>query len=823
MGIVVVSHSAKLAEGVVELARQMGGGEVAVVPAGGIDDPDDPIGTDAFRIKEAIEAAWSGDGVLVLMDLGSAIMNAETALEFLEQPADASRVLLCEAPLVEGAVAAVAIAALGASLSEVASEARAGLGPKVQHLGGGGPAPEEAARILEGGDSVRITVPNRLGLHLRPAGRLVETLGRLDATIQIANATTGAGPASARSLSQLSALGIRQGDVMEVTAEGPDAVAALGAVEDLAADNFGDRDDVVPAPTPHHPRAQAAEGTIGGVGASPGLAIGPARHLRRPRLEFSADSESDPQGEIERLDAARAAARRDIEGQRSAARRRAGEDEAGIFTAHLLILDDEDLLISAREQIDAGSSSEAAWSTAMESVAARLRALEDPYQAQRAEDIVAVGAMVLAHLLGVDPRPVMEAPGVLVADELTPGEAATLDRDMVAAIVTAAGAPTSHSAILARALGVPAVVATGPLEISDGTLLLVDGSAGTVVVEPTDEEVALAEVRIRDETEQLEAAREDARAPAATAEGVSIEVAANIGSVEDARAAMLSGADGVGLLRSEFLYMNRPDAPTEAEQEETYRAIITQLEGRPLVLRTIDVGGDKPLGFVEQPDEDNPFLGLRGLRLALARPDLILSQLRAALKVATDHPLRIMFPMVTTLGEWERARALVAEATESIGGLPPGLELGVMVEVPALALMADRFAPVVDFFSIGTNDLTQYTLAAERGNPHVTGLADAFHPAVLRLIDRTCRAAEENGRWVGVCGEMAGDPLAIPLLLGLGVTELSMTPVAIPAAKAVVRKVHRGEARAFAEGVLAMGTAGEVRTAAETFAASLED
>jgi multiphosphoryl transfer protein len=354
-------------------------------------------------------------------------------------------------------------------------------------------------------------------------------------------------------------------------------------------------------------------------------------------------------------------------------------------------------------------------------------------------------------------------------------------------------------------------------------VLLVDGSAGTVVVEPTDEEVALAEVRIRDETEQLEAAREDAQAPAATAEGVSIEVAANIGSVEDARAAMLSGADGVGLLRSEFLYMNRPDAPTEAEQEETYRAIITQLEGRPLVLRTIDVGGDKPLGFVEQPDEENPFLGLRGLRLALARPDLILSQLRAALKVATDHPLRIMFPMVTTLGEWERARALVAEATESIGGLPPGLELGVMVEVPALALMADRFAPVVDFFSIGTNDLTQYTLAAERGNPHVTGLADAFHPAVLRLIDRTCRAAEENGRWVGVCGEMAGDPLAIPLLLGLGVTELSMTPVAIPAAKAVVRKVHRGEARAFAEGVLAMGTAGEVRTAVETFAASLED
>lgn len=820
VGIVVVSHSAKLAEGVVELARQMGGGDVALAAAGGIDDPESPIGTDAFAIKEAIESAWSDDGVLVLMDLGSAIMNAETALEFLEPPADASRVLLCEAPLVEGTVAAVATAGIGASLSEVAAEARAGLTPKIEHLAPAEAAESEATPEVARGRSIVLRVGNPLGLHLRPASRLVETVGRFDAEVRIANRTTGSDPVPARSLARVSALGVRQGHEIEVWAAGPDADAALSAISDLAADDFGDR-DLPAAPPP--PKAETpaveprSEGTVVGVGASPGVAVGPARYLRRPALEVPTGPPADPEADRQRLRQAIDAVRADIESQREQVLARAGEAEADIFTAHLLILDDEHLIGSALERIGPSTGAAEAWQAATEAVADDFRRLEDPYQAQRADDVEAVGRQVLARLLGVDPRPRMEAPGVLVADDLTPGETATLDPEMVQAIVTAAGAPTSHSAILARGLGVPAVVAAGPLEVEEGTPLLVDGTAGSVVIDPPPEQVAEARRRAEEDARRLEEARSRAAAPAVTTDGVAIEVAANIGSVEDARAAVEAGADGVGLLRTEFLYLNRTTPPSEEEQEETYRQIAEALGGRPLVLRTLDVGGDKPLPFLPRPPEQNPFLGVRGLRLGLAEPELLMSQVRAALRVAATHPVRIMFPMVSVLSEWEQVRTMVGEAAEQIGGLPDGLQIGVMVEVPSLALAADRFAAVVDFFSIGTNDLTQYTLAAERGNPELANLADALHPSVLSLIDRTCRAAAEHGRWVGVCGEAAGDPLAVPILVGLGVTELSMSPVAIAQVKDVVRRIDASDARRLAASALEMTSAEAVRQAAAAF------
>lgn len=820
VGVVIVSHSARLAEGVVELARQLGAEGVDLAAVGGIDDPENPIGTDAFAIKAAIEQVWSADGVLVLMDLGSAIMNAETALDFLEPPADRSKVLLCEAPLVEGAVAAVATARLGAPLSQVAAEARAGLAPKVEHLAPaeGAAAPGEAG-LSDRAVSRRVTVTNRLGLHLRPAGRLVELVGRFDARVEVANATTGAGPVPGRSLSRVSALGVRQGQTLEVRADGPDAERVLHAVEELAAEGFGDRDEPPLVVEEPRPAPAVSEGTVLGVGASPGVAVGPARYLRRPRLEVADAAPADLKLERTRLAEAIAVVRGDIEEQRSLAQRRAGEGEAGIFTAHLLILDDEELTGSAVGRVSDTTGAEAAWWEAVRKVAEDFRALDDPYQAQRAADVEAVGAQVLARLLGEDPRPRMAAPGVLVADDLTPAETATLDPDLVTAIVTSAGAPTSHSAILARGLGVPAVVAAGALQVEEGTLLLVDGAAGTVVIEPSRDEVTAAEVRAAQDVARLEEARTRAAAPAETADGVRVEVAANIGSVQEARAALASGADGVGLLRTEFLYLNRSEPPSEGEQEETYRAIAAALEGRPLVLRTLDVGGDKPLPFLPRPREENPFLGVRGLRLGLTRPGLLLGQLRAALRVAREHPLRVMFPMVASLTEWQQARTLVAEAAEAVGGLPSGLQLGVMVEVPSLALTSDHFAALVDFFSIGTNDLTQYALAAERGNPDLARLADGLHPAVLTLIARTCRAAEAESRWVGVCGELAADPVAVPVLLGLGVTELSMSPVSIPRIKQVVRRVDLPSARTLAEEALTMGDAPQVRDRARRYLA----
>ncbi len=823
VGIVIVSHSAKLAEGVLELARQMGGEDVALAATGGIDDPDDPIGTDAFAIKEAIEAVWSDDGVLVLMDLGSAVMNAETALDFLEPPADASAVLLCEAALVEGAVAAVASARIGASLSEVADEARSGLHPKVEHLRpGAGDDRRPDAGLAEGAPSVRLTIPNRLGLHLRPAGRLVELVARFDAEVELTNVTTGSGPVSARSLSRVSGLGVRQGHVVEVRAEGDAAAEVLAAVEQLAGDHFGDRDLPEPVTLPPSSPVTTLEGVIGGVGAAPGVAVGPARRLVRAPLTLPERTPDDPEVELGRLREAALEARRDVEHQRTAAAGRAGDAEATIFDAHLLILDDEALWEMAVEATEKGGTAETAWGEAVEKVAETFRGLDDAYQAERVADVEAVGRQVLGHLLGVDTAARMEEPGVLIADDLTPGETATLDPEKVQAIVTSAGGATSHSAIIARALGVPAVVAVGPLAVAEGTILLVDGTAGTVTVDPDEGEIAVAADRIRVEAERAAMARQQAAAPAVTVSGSRVEVAANVGSVADTLQAVEEGADGVGLLRTEFLYLDRRNAPPEDHQEATYRQIAEALDGRPLVLRTLDVGGDKPLPFLPRPREENPFLGVRGVRLGLAEPDLLLTQIRAALRVAADHPLRIMFPMVATLGDWEAARSLVARAAEDVGGMPAGLELGIMVEVPSVPLVAESFAPVVDFFSVGTNDLTQYTLAAERGNPDLAGLTDALHPSVLGLVERTCLAAAGHGRWVGVCGELAADPVAIPILLGLGVTELSMSPIAIPRAKQIVRKVEDSAARTLAAEVLAMGTAEDVRQAARRFLASID-
>lgn len=822
VGIVIVSHSSKLAEGVVELGRQMGGADVPLASAGGIADADDPIGTDALAIKEAIETTWSEDGVLVLMDLGSAIMNAEMALDLLESPVDPARVLLCEAALVEGAVAAVASARIGASLSEVAAEARAGLEPKREHLGSPGRDTGDVMAIPDGVPSIRLTVANRLGLHLRPAGRLVEVVGRFDADVEISNVTTGAGPVPARSLSRVSALGVRQGHVIEVRAAGEEADAVLQAITELAAGRFGDRDEPEPPPLSARQPPPMTAGVMSGVGASPGVAVGPARRLVRPELSVPDRKPDDPDLELGRLRQATLDARHDVEHQRTEAARHGGADEASIFDAHLLILDDDVLWTSAVDSIEEGNTAESAWQSAVEEVAAAFGALDDVYQAERAADIEAIGRQVLGHLLDVDTRPRMPAEGVLVADDLTPGETATLDPGLVKAIVTSAGGATSHSAIIARALGVPSVVAAGPMDIEEGSILLVDGSAGTVTVDPDEGEIAAARERIRSEAERAEEARRNAATPAVTVDGTVVEVAANVGSVADAFQAMEAGADGVGLLRTEFLYLDRREAPTGEEQERTYRQIAEALEGRPLVLRTLDVGGDKPLPFLPRPREENPFLGVRGIRLGLAEPDLLLTQLRAALRVATDHPMKIMFPMISTLGDWEAARALVARAAGDAGKIPPGVELGVMVEVPSLPLIAERFAPVVDFFSVGTNDLTQYTMAAERGNADLAGLSDALHPSVLRLVEWTCQAAAAHGRWVGVCGELAADAAAVPVLLGLGVRELSMSPIAIPRIKEVVRRVSAADARALGREALAMSTAEEVRLAARRYLSAIE-
>jgi multiphosphoryl transfer protein len=813
VGLVIVSHSATLAEGVAELARGMGA-EVPIELAGGIDDPEPALGTDATRVLEAIERADQGDGVLVLMDLGSAVLSAEMALDLLP-PERRERVVLSEAPLAEGAVAAAVTAKLGASLADVAAEARGALEAKATHLGSDEPGASVAAVTGNGSRTITLTVRNPLGLHARPAARFVQTAGSFDADVTVTNVTTGRGPASGKSLNAIATLGVRQGHQIAVAASGPQAGEALAALEALAARDF-DEEVVVSQPAPQPARPQAGPpGALVGLPAAPGIALGPARHFRAPAPEIPTEPATDSQAEWEALQQALERVRTEIRATRESVAARAGEYSAAIFDAHLLFLEDEALLEPARRAIfEQRRNAAQAWHEAAETVAAEYRSLDDDYLEARAEDLAGVARQVVAELVGGEATAAaVVEPGIVVAADLTPADTASLDRELVRGIATAYGGPTSHSAILARSLGIPAAVGLGEplLEVPEGAPLALDGDGGAVVVDPAEELVRDYERRRAEHEEAARRARASAQQPAQTHDGRRIEVVANVGSPEDVDGAVASGAEGVGLLRTEFLFLERDSLPTEDEQYAAYADMAERLQGRPMILRTLDVGADKPLPYLPRRAEANPFLGVRGIRLGLAQPELLETQLRAVLRVAALHPLKVMFPMVTTLAEYHEAVSVLDRAREQLGGAAGQLEVGIMVEVPAAALAAEAFAPEVDFFSIGTNDLVQYTMAAERGNDAVAGLADGLHPAVLRLIRGVAEAAEVHGKWVGVCGELGADPLAVPVLVGLGVSELSVNPPAIPATKEAVRQVDTGTASRLARDALRLSSAEDVR------------
>ncbi len=759
VGIVIVSHSNTLAEGVREVAAEMAGPEVKLELAGGLAE-EGALGTDAVRVMEAIGRADSGDGVLVLMDLGSAVLSAETALDFLT-PEQRESVLLCEAPLVEGAVAAAVAARLGEPLAEVAKEARGGLQGKVAQLGAGEPAapgPAGTSAPLEEGLTLRLDIRNPLGLHARPAARFVQTAAGFDANVQVMNLTSGRGPASGRSLNGLATLGIRQGHEILVSAHGPQAAAALDALAALAKRDFDEQAAPATPPTPVAPPAAPPDAgqALTGLPGAPGIVSGPARHFRPLDPEIPTGSSGDPEAEWEALTRALDQVRIEIRTARESVAARAGDYSAAIFDAHLLFLDDEALLGPARQAIfDDGKNAAEAWHEAAEAVAADYRALDDEYLQARAEDLTGVARQVVAALTGAVATETLSASGIVVAADLTPADTASLDRELALGIATAAGSATSHSAILARSLGIPAAVGLGEglLSVPEGAELLLDGDAGTVHVEP-DAELAA-------EYKRRAATREQA-----------------------ARSARAAAAE-------------------------------PGLEGRPLILRTLDVGADKPLPYLPQRPEANPFLGVRGLRLALEQPELLETQLRAVLRTAAEYPLKVMFPMVATLDEYRQAKAVLADVRAGLqragAPTPDELDVGVMIEVPAAALAAEQFAPEVDFFSLGTNDLTQYTMAAERGNAAVAGLADGLHPSVLRLIRTVAEAANEHGKWAGVCGELASDPVAVPVLVGLEIVELSANAPAIPAVKQAVRGIDSEAARDLAEQALELSSAAEVR------------
>ena len=680
-----------------------------------------------------------------------------------------------------------------------------------------GAAPPEAGTVTV--TSEAIVIPNASGLHARPAAVLANLAKSFASTITL---QMGDRQANARSITAIMALDVPQGAKVQVVARGLDARAAVEKLARVLADGCGD-EGCVPAPAPATttapplsappPRRQPTDpNLLIGVAASPGLAVGEVFQVRRMEIDV-AEPGAGVDAERRRLAAALAAAHGQLAALRAQLHAKADPAKAAIFAAHEELISDPDLLEIAESAIAKGKSAGFAWKKAVATHADRLAALRNELLAQRANDLRDVGQRVLSLLTGVDVRPPAYPPNsVLVAEDLTPSETAALDRSRVAGICTTRGGATSHVAILARSLGIPALAGVDPavLEVPDGTVVILDANDGTLRLHASSEDVAV--IRRAQERSELRRRENAARAlePAITLDGRRIEVLANIGGLEDATRIAALGGEGVGLLRSEFLFLGRRDAPTEEEQFETYKAIAEALgPGRPLIIRTLDVGGDKPLAYLPIPKEDNPFLGERGVRVGLDRPEILRTQLRAILRAAAFGKVSVMFPMIATLNELRDVKAMLGEEAASLG-VPP-VAAGIMVEVPATAIMAAQFAREANFFSIGTNDLTQYTLAMDRGHPKLAPQVDGLSPAVLRLIAHTVRGAQPLGRRIGVCGAIASDPGAVPILLGIGVDELSVSLPAIPAVKAQIRGLRLDECQRLAERALAAESAQEVR------------
>jgi len=649
----------------------------------------------------------------------------------------------------------------------------------------------------------RVKVALAHGLHARPAALVAKEAATFAAEIAVEIAGRSA---NARSPVAVMALGVRFGDEIEFVASGDDAAAALEALVARVAQRDAEAPVAVvetlapPAPGPTSPLS-----ALGGVPAAPGLAIGAAVRLVEPEvavIEAAGAPDAEHAALAAALDAVRAALTGRLVGETDQRRE--------IVEAHLAFLGDPELRQTARGAIATGQSAGAAWAFAIGGYVDQLRGVGDARMMERAADLNDLKRQVLLRLSG-EAAPTLRLPdnAIILADDILPSQLMELDASRVAGLAISRGGPTSHVAILAAAMNIPAVVALGPrvLSIEDGALVILDGDNGRLQVAPKSAEIAAAQTRLAERRTRRARAMAAAAEPGRTADGVRIEVFANLGAVEEAASAVENGAEGCGLLRTEFLFMDRDAPPGEDEQLAAYQAIATALDGRPLIIRTLDIGADKPASYLELPRDENPALGVRGVRVSLAWPQLLRAQLRAILRVRPAP--QIMLPMVSSLAELRAVRAVLAELAADLG--VPSPKLGVMVETPAAAVTADLLAAEADFLSIGTNDLAQYALAMDRTNPQLAAQVDAMHPAVLRLVRDAAAGGAKHGRPVSVCGGLASDLAAAPILIGLGVTELSASPAVVPELKAAIRSLTMAQCREIAERALNQTSAAEVR------------
>ncbi|MGM9992770.1 MAG: phosphoenolpyruvate--protein phosphotransferase [Candidatus Bruticola sp.] len=674
-----------------------------------------------------------------------------------------------------------------------------------------------------------IVVPNPQGLHARPAAVLAALAKKFKSNLQLVR---GEQFANCKSVVALMSLQVLHNEVVRFRACGEDAQEALKALSEALSSGLGEtagapsvtsvssslnlsaQPMIVPgplSPAQPNPRTPDTENLLHAVSASPGLAVGQIYQMLRAEYEVPEEGQG-PQKELEKLHEAIKRSHFELEQLEAGLKAKADPNKAAIFAAHRELLNDPDLIEQAEAGINKGKSAAYSWKQAYTSQAERLAQLSHQLMAARAVDLRDIGERVLRFLAGKS-QIVHNFPEntILIAEDLTPSDTAALDRSKVVGFCTVLGGSTSHAAILARSLDLPALagISAHALSIANGTKAVLNATKGTLELNPSQAEYETAKEKLKFQQQHRRVLLSKAQEPAVTSDGRRVEVAANVGSVADTEQAVRMGADGVGLLRSEFLFLARTTPPTEDEQAEIYSQAAKILGGSSsLIIRTLDVGGDKPLPYLPIQQEANPFLGERGLRVSLLRPDLLRTQFRAILRAAGFAKVQIILPMVTTIGEYRQARAIFDEECRNLEVKVP---LGIMIEVPAAALMADTLAKEVDFFSIGTNDLTQYTTAIDRGHPQLARLTDSLHPSVLRLIKITADGAHKYNRKVGICGGIAGDLQAAAILVGLGADELSVAAPVIPAIKDRIRQVSMEECRQLAAQALACESSEDVR------------
>ncbi|WP_437818196.1 phosphoenolpyruvate--protein phosphotransferase [Sorangium sp. So ce1078] len=772
------------------------------------------VGIDTVGLKgEGFRARVSqGDRV----SAGQALIEFDADLLLRKAPSLLTQVVVLSGETSVIVERASGVARAGVSrLMTVGPRPRAGgEAPRASSAGETG-ASRPPPRATVGVTSALVAVPNPHGLHARPAAVLASEAKSFAADISV---ELGGRNANAKSVVALMNLGAGPGAELRIVASGSEAARAVARLVELVRSGLGEDLSAARPRTPPAeperaapaaaPRASDDGRHFHGVSASPGLAIGPICKID-PLAAQVDERATDTEAELARLQKALLHTRLELKQLVAASGKRV--EQAQIFSAHLTMLDDPEVITRTEVAIVEGKSAAFAWREAVMSSYRELARLSNPLLAARANDLRDVGGRALRHLVGGDEAQAAPAGSIVVAESLTPSEVVRLADQRVGGLASVLGGTTSHAAILARSLGVPYLVGAPAslLAVETGATAVLDAEAAALLLHPSAAEVDAYRGRLGARQALRERQEAAAGEGAVTRDGVRVAVLANIASADDARKAVRLGAEGVGLLRTELMFFDRESAPTEADQTAAYQEIADALGERPLVIRTLDVGGDKPLSYMPLPAEDNPLLGIRGVRIGALHPAILRSQLRAILAARAPAGRRVLLPMVASLEELMEAKQVLEEERRRAGA--PPVEIGVMVEVPSVAVQADRFAAEVDFFSIGTNDLTQYTLAMDRTHPRLAGRQDALHPAVLRLIDATVQAAQKRARHVGICGAVASDPEAVAVLIGLGVTELSVSVQAIPEVKARIRELDAARCREIARAALDLGTAAEVR------------